>query len=125
MIRLLEIIPLVFCVLSMTMILRALPILSGFYELQPIKDCVQYRFLVLVIYVRWSSSDFVTVKVHISSMQYQKIHGTKRLEFSHSQLCTKKTFTTMTMKVDYALGMVVGIWPNYGESALKGGEPRP
>jgi hypothetical protein len=49
----------------------------------------------------------------ISSMQFQKVHGTKCLEFSHSQLCTNKTFTTMTMKVDYALGMVVGIWPNY------------
>jgi hypothetical protein len=93
------------------MILRVLPVLSGFYELQPIKDCVQYRFLVLLIYVRWSSSDVVTV--HISSMQFQKLHGTKCLEFSHSQLCTKKTFTTMTMKVDYALGKVVGIWPNY------------
>jgi hypothetical protein len=49
----------------------------------------------------------------ISSMQFQQIHSTKCLESSHSQLCTKETFTTMTMKVDYALGMVVGIWPNY------------
>jgi hypothetical protein len=112
-IRLLEIILLVFCVLSMTMISKVLPVLKDFNELQPIKDCVQYRFLVLLIYVRWSSSDVVTVKVHISGMQFQKIHGTKCLEFSHSQLCKKKTFTTMTMKVDYALGMVVGIWPNY------------
>ncbi len=113
MIRLLEIILLVFCVLSMTMISKVLPVLKDFNELQPIKDCVQYRFLVLLIYVRWSSSDVVTVKVHISGMQFQKIHGTKCLEFSHSQLCKKKTFTTMTMKVDYALGMVVEIWPNY------------
>jgi len=63
-IRLLEIILLVFFVLSMTMILRVLPVLSGFYELQPIEDCVQYRFLVLLIYIRWSSSDVATVKVH-------------------------------------------------------------
>jgi hypothetical protein len=63
-ILLLEIILLVFCVLSMTMISRVRPVLSGFYELQPIKDCVQYRFLVLLIYIRWSSSDVATVKVH-------------------------------------------------------------
>ncbi|CAK9207145.1 unnamed protein product [Sphagnum troendelagicum] len=40
----------------------------------------------------------VSLQWCISSMQFQQIHSTKCLESSHSQLCTKETFTTMTMK---------------------------
>ncbi len=56
-------------------------------------------------------------------MQFQKIHGAKC--WNSVAMCMK-TLATMTVKVFYALGVLVGIRPNNNpkESALKRGEAR-